>query len=172
MLTLGVLHDGEPLLPNERVLPRDWIFPNAHMVPRPTSVNQAALDSWNATVDITRKEILGIVRMFQGRISVKNLGGPLMIADVARQAAQEGFAAFLFMMTLVSINLGLVNLVPMPALDGGHIATALVEAVRRKPLSMRAREVTQAFGLVLLLALMAFVIINDFVQKRGPSLYP
>jgi regulator of sigma E protease len=172
VLTIGVLHDGEPLLPNDRVLPRDWIFPNAHMVPRPTSVAQGALDSWNATVDITRKEILGIVRIFQGRISVKNLGGPLMIADVARQAAQEGFAAFLFMMTLVSINLGLVNLIPMPALDGGHIATALVEAVRRKPLSMRAREVTQAFGLVLLLALMAFVIINDFVQKRGPSLYP
>jgi regulator of sigma E protease len=172
VLTLGLLHDGEPLLPNDRVLPRDWIFPNAQMVPRPTSLGQAALDSWNATVDITRKEILGIVRMFQGRISVKNLGGPLMIADVARQAAQEGFAAFLFMMTLVSINLGLVNLIPMPALDGGHIATALVEAVRRKPLSLRAREVTQSFGLVLLLALMAFVIINDFVQKRGPSLYP
>jgi regulator of sigma E protease len=172
VLTLGILHDGEPLLPNERVLPRDWIFPTVRTVPRPISVAQASLDSWNTTVDISRKEILGILRIFQGRISVKNLGGPLMIADVARQAAQEGLAAFLFMMTLVSINLGLVNLIPMPALDGGHIATALVETVRRKPLSMRAREVTQAFGLVLLLALMAFVIINDFVQKRGPSLYP
>ncbi|MHB8418611.1 MAG: RIP metalloprotease RseP [Myxococcales bacterium] len=172
VLTLGLLHDGEPLLPSDRALPRDWIFPSLKLVPLHTTVGEALGDSVSATVEVSRKEILGLVRMFQGRISVKQLGGPLMIADVARQAAQEGAAAFLFMMTLLSINLGLLNLLPLPALDGGHIATALIEAVRRKPLSMRAREVTQAFGLVLLVALMAFVIINDFVQKRGPSLYP
>ncbi len=76
-------------------------------------------------------------------MSVKKLGGPLMIADVARQAAANGLAAFLFMMTLVSVNLGLVNLVPLPVLDGGHIATAGVEAVLRKPLSRRAYEAHQ-----------------------------
>ncbi len=172
VLSLGILHDGEPLLQNARAYPRDWIFPSLHTVPLKLTVWSAWTSSVAATWDVTRKEVLGIVRIFQGLIAVKTLGGPLMIADVARQAAEEGIAAFLFMMTLVSINLGLVNLVPMPALDGGHIATALVEAVRRKPLSMRAREVTQAFGLVLLLALMAFVIVNDFVQRRGPSLFP
>jgi regulator of sigma E protease len=172
VLTLGLLHDGEPLLPSDRALPRDWIFPQPRLVTLHVTVGEAMTDSVTGTVEISRKELLGLMRMFQGRISVKQLGGPLMIADVARQAAQEGAAAFLFMMTLLSINLGLLNLVPLPALDGGHVATALVEAVRRKPLSMRAREVTQAFGLVLLMALMAFVIINDFVQKRGPSLFP
>ncbi len=172
VLTLGLLHDGEPLLPTDRALPRDWIYPQAKLVPLHTTPATAFVDSVDGTIEVSRKELLGLLRMFQGRVSVKQLGGPLMIADVARQAAREGAAAFLFMMTLLSINLGLLNLLPLPALDGGHIATAVVEAVRRKPLSMRAREVTQAFGLVLLVALMAFVIINDFVQKRGPSLFP
>jgi len=135
-------------------------------------VGEAWNKSLHATWDVIRKEVLGIVRVFQGRVSMKKLGGPLMIADVARQAAANGLAAFLFMMTLVSVNLGLVNLVPLPVLDGGHIATAAVEAVLRKPLSRRAYELTNAFGFVLLLALMAFVLVNDIIQKRGPGLFP
>jgi regulator of sigma E protease len=167
-LTVGVLHDGESLLPTERAQPREWIFPHLTMVPQHYGPREALVKSVNATLEVTRKEILGILRMFQGRVSVKKLGGPLMIADVARQAAQDGLASFLFMMTLVSVNLGLVNLLPLPVLDGGHIVTALVEVVRRKPLSRRAAELTNAFGLALLLALMVFVLINDIVQQRGP----
>jgi regulator of sigma E protease len=172
LLGLGVLREGEALIPSERASPREWVFPPLPRVPLRLSWAQAAEKSVSTTVEIARKELLGIWRMIQGRISVKNLGGPLMIADVARQAAEDGLATFLFVMTLVSINLGLVNLFPMPALDGGHIATALIEGIRRKPLSQRAREVAGAFGLVLLLALMAFVILNDLVQHRGPSLFP
>jgi regulator of sigma E protease len=167
-LTTGLLHDGESLLPTERAQPREWVFPHLRMVELKLAPAEAFSKSVNATVEVTRKEILGILRMFQGRVSVKKLGGPLMIADVARQAAQDGVAAFLFMMTLVSVNLGLVNLLPLPVLDGGHIVTALVEVVRRKPLSRRAAEMTNAFGLALLLALMVFVLVNDIVQQRGP----
>jgi regulator of sigma E protease len=167
-LSLGLLHDGEPLLPTERAQPREWVFPRPTMVPEQYTLGEAFVKSVNATLEVTRKEILGILRVFQGRVSVKKLGGPLMIADVARQAAQDGLASFLFMMTLVSVNLGLVNLLPLPVLDGGHIVTALVEGVRRKPLSRRAAELTNAFGLALLLALMVFVLINDIVQQRGP----
>jgi regulator of sigma E protease len=167
-LTSGLLHDGESLLPTERAQPREWVFPHLKMVELKLGPAEAFSKSVNATLEVTRKEILGILRMFQGRVSVKKLGGPLMIADVARQAAQDGVAAFLFMMTLVSVNLGLVNLLPLPVLDGGHIVTALVEVVRRKPLSRRAAEMTNAFGLALLLALMVFVLVNDIVQQRGP----
>jgi len=167
-LTLGVLHDGEALLPTERAQPREWVFPHLAMVDLQLGLGEAFVKSVDATLEVTRKEILGILRMFQGRVSVKKLGGPLMIADVARQAAQDGLTAFLFMMTLVSVNLGLVNLLPLPVLDGGHIVTALVEVVRRKPLSRRASELTNAFGLALLLALMVFVLVNDIVQQRGP----
>jgi regulator of sigma E protease len=167
-LTSGLLHDGEALLPTERAQPREWTFPHLKMVELKLGPGEAFAKSVSATLEVTRKEILGILRMFQGRVSVKKLGGPLMIADVARQAAQDGLASFLFMMTLVSVNLGLVNLLPLPVLDGGHIVTALVEVVRRKPLSRRAAEVTNAFGLALLLALMVFVLVNDIVQQRGP----
>jgi regulator of sigma E protease len=85
--TIGLLHDGEPLLPTERAQPRDWVFPRPTMVPEHYTVGEALVKSTNATLEVTRKEILGILRVFQGRVSVKKLGGPLMIADVARQAA-------------------------------------------------------------------------------------
>jgi len=171
-LGAGALHDGESLLPTDESGPREWVLPTLKTEKESFTVGEALNKSLRATWDVIRKEVLGIVRVFQGRVSVKKLGGPLMIADVARQAAANGLAAFLFMMTLVSVNLGLVNLIPLPVLDGGHIATAGVEAVLRKPLSRRAYEVTNAFGFVLLLGLMAFVIINDVIQKRGPGLFP
>jgi regulator of sigma E protease len=168
----GLLHDGESLLPTDEAGPREWVLPTLKTEKETFSVGEAADKSVRATWEVIRKEVVGIVRIFQGRVSVKKLGGPLMIADVARQAAENGLAAFLFMMTLVSVNLGLVNLLPLPVLDGGHIATAAVEAVQRKPLSRRTYELTNTFGLVLLMALMAFVLINDIVQKRGPGLFP
>lgn len=171
-LGAGALHDGESLLPTDESGPREWVLPTLKTEKETFSVGEAWSKSLHATWDVIRKEVLGIVRVFQGRVSVKKLGGPLMIADVARQAAANGLAAFLFMMTLVSVNLGLVNLVPLPVLDGGHIATAGVEAVLRRPLSRRAYEWTNAFGFVLLLGLMVFVIINDVIQKRGPGLFP
>ncbi len=171
-LGAGVLHDGESLLPTDESGPREWVLPQLKTEKLSFSAGEAFDKSLSATWDVIRKEVLGIVRVFQGRVSVKKLGGPLMIADVARQAAANGLGAFLFMMTLVSVNLGLVNLVPLPVLDGGHIASAAVEAVLRTPLSRRAYELTNAFGFVLLLALMAFVLVNDIVQKRGPGLFP
>lgn len=171
-LGLGLLHEGEPLVPTDQATPRDWVFPALKLVPASMTLGQAAEKSFSATWEIIRKEVLGILRIFQGRVSVKKLGGPIMIADVARQAAANGWQAFLFMMTLVSVNLGLVNLLPVPVLDGGHIVTALVETVQRKPLSRRAYELTNAFGLALLLALMVFVLVNDIVQKRGPGFSP
>ncbi len=171
-LGAGALHDGESLLPTDESGPREWVLPTLQTEKESFTAGEALDKSLRATWDVIRKEVLGIVRVFQGRVSVKKLGGPLMIADVARQAAANGLAAFLFMMTLVSVNLGLVNLVPLPVLDGGHIATAAVETVLRRPRSRRAYEWTNSFGFVLLLGLMVFVIINDVIQKRVPGLFP
>lgn len=124
------------------------------------AVQMAAESSW----EITRKITLGIGMIFTGQIASRNVGGPLQIFDITTQAAEQGWEVFLHTMAMISINLGLVNLLPVPVLDGGHIVQAGVEAVRRKPLSLRAREITNAVGLAMLLTLMIFALKNDVVR--------
>lgn len=118
--------------------------------------------------EVVRITVLGIVRIATGKISFENVGGPLMLFQIAREAAEEGWESFLFKMALISVNLGLMNLLPIPVLDGGHIAQAVVEGVTRRPLSMRAREVANVVGLILLVLLMGFVFKNDIVRYLRP----
>ncbi|BDG02457.1 RIP metalloprotease RseP [Anaeromyxobacter oryzae] len=118
--------------------------------------------------EVVRITVLGIVRIATGKISFENVGGPLMLFQIAREAAEEGWESFLFKMALISVNLGLMNLLPIPVLDGGHIAQAAVEGVTRRPLSMRAREVANVVGLILLVVLMGFVFKNDIVRFLKP----
>ncbi len=118
--------------------------------------------------EVVRITVLGIVRIATGKISFGNVGGPLMLFQIAREAAEEGWESFLFKMALISVNLGLMNLLPIPVLDGGHIAQAAVESVTRRPLSMRAREVANVVGLVLLVVLMGFVFTNDIARLLRP----
>jgi regulator of sigma E protease len=90
-----------------------------------------------------------------------------MLFQIAAQAAQEGWSSFLFKMALISVNLGLMNLLPIPVLDGGHIVATAVEAATRKPLSLRTREVANMVGILLLVFLMVFVFKNDIVRLMG-----
>ncbi len=124
----------------------------------------AAQMSVSSTWEVARKIARGMGMIVTGKIAFKNVGGPLQIYDIATKAADQGWEIFLHTMAMVSINLGLVNLFPVPVLDGGHIIQAGVEVVRRKPLSMRAREITNAVGLAMLLTLMVFAIKNDVVR--------
>jgi len=124
------------------------------------ALEMAVESSW----EITRKIAIGIGMIVTGDIAFKNVGGPLQIYDITTQAAEQGWETFLHTMAMISINLGLVNLFPVPVLDGGHIVQAGVEAVRRRPLSMRAREITNAVGLAMLLTLMVFALKNDVVR--------
>ena len=117
--------------------------------------------------EVVRLTALGIARIVQGEISFKTVGGPIMLFQIAAQAAQEGWASFLFKMALISVNLGLMNLLPIPVLDGGHIVATAVEAVTRKPLSLRTREVANLVGILLLVFLMVFVFKNDIVRLMG-----
>ena len=118
-------------------------------------------------VRVVRLMVLGIARILTGDISSKAVGGPIMLFQAASQAAEEGLSAFLGMMALVSVNLGLVNLLPIPVLDGGHITQAILESVTRRPLSLRAREVANVIGLVLLVSLMIFAFRNDILRNLG-----
>jgi regulator of sigma E protease len=117
--------------------------------------------------EVVRLTALGIARIVQGQISIKTVGGPIMLFSIAAQAAEEGLESFLFKMAIISVNLGLMNLLPIPVLDGGHIAACLVEAVTRRRLSLRAREIANLIGIILLVALMLVVFKNDLVRVLG-----
>ncbi len=112
-------------------------------------------------VDILRK-IVG------GEISVKTLSGPVDIADFSYQAAKAGFIGFLFFLALISLQLGIINLLPIPGLDGGHIFILLIESIIRKDLSIKLKERIIQIGFLFLIILMFFVIAND-IFKRLPS---
>ena len=113
------------------------------------------------TVSLTRSIFDGLVRLVTGVISPKQLGGPIKIAQIAGEGASAGLLPFVQLIALLSINLGFINLLPVPMLDGGHLALYTIEAVRRRPLSERAMEWTFRGGLALLLALVMFTTIND-----------
>ena len=106
-------------------------------------------------------ELLESRKMFQGRVPMKELGGPIAIAQAAGKQAQEGARYFLSMLAFLSVNLAVLNLLPIPALDGGHLAFFGIEALLRRPLRRRHREIAQQVGILLLITLMVFVFYND-----------
>ncbi len=136
-------------------------------VPLARGVVEVASSSVRELGRLVRLNVLGIARIVTGHISFKTVGGPIMIFSMASEAAQEGWGTFLSVMALISVNLALMNLLPIPVLDGGHIAQAMLESVTRRPLSVRAREVANVVGLILLFTLMLFVFKNDIVRLMG-----
>jgi regulator of sigma E protease len=105
--------------------------------------------------------LLSVVKIFQGSVSARDLGGPILIVQAAGQQAERGLDYLIRFLGLISVNLGVLNLLPIPVLDGGHLLFFTFEAVRGRPLALRQREMAQQVGLFLLLALMVFVFYND-----------
>ena len=105
--------------------------------------------------------ILSIKMISSGQASVKDLGGPIMIAQLAGETAKAGMIPFFSLMALISCNLAFLNILPIPGLDGGHIFITIIEGIIRRPLSLKMRMGIQQVGMVLLLMLMVTVIIND-----------
>ena len=102
--------------------------------------------------------------IFQGNVSRDEVGSVIMIGDMAGQAAQAGLVPFLFLMALISVNLAYINILPIPGLDGGHIALILVEVLMGRKLSVKARIRIQSVGMFILLSLMVFLILNDIIR--------
>jgi regulator of sigma E protease len=100
---------------------------------------------------------------FVGRGDVEQLGGPIKVATVSQQVATLGIVPLINLIALLSLNIGLVNLLPIPMLDGGHLMYYLIEAARRKPLSQRVQEIGFRFGLAIVFTLMVFTVINDLI---------
>ena len=121
----------------------------------------AIYNGLEATYKWTELTVVGLYKMIVGDISSKNIGGPLTIAKISGEAAAQGPANVIFLIALLSINLGVLNLLPIPILDGGHLLFFLIEGILRKPLGERQRELAQQVGLVLLVGVMIFAFWND-----------
>jgi len=128
------------------------------------NVFQAFSQSFIQTYQITALTIKGVVKLFQGRVSPKTLGGPIMIAQMAGQEAREGAINLIFFIALISINLAILNFLPIPVLDGGHLLFFFVEAVTGRPVSIKIREIAQQAGIFVLILLMIFVFYNDIAR--------
>ena len=114
------------------------------------------------TADIALFSLKMLGKMLLGEISWKHLSGPVTIADFAGQSAQMGWISYVTFLALISISLGVLNLLPIPLLDGGHLMYYAIELIKGKPVSERVMELGQRVGLALLLVMMAFAFFNDF----------
>lgn len=108
--------------------------------------------------------VMGIVKIIQKVVPASELGGPILIAQIAGKQLEAGWLNLLNFMGLLSVNLGILNLFPIPVLDGGHLVFYTFEAIRRKPLAQKTQEIMQQVGLVLLGTLMLFIFYNDLVR--------
>jgi regulator of sigma E protease len=125
---------------------------------------QAFSESFNQTYQITALTIKGVVKLFQGTVSPKTLGGPIMIAQMAGQQAKEGVVNLIFFIALISINLAILNFLPIPVLDGGHLLFFFIEAIKGSPVSVKVREISQQAGIFVLILLMIYVFYNDIAR--------
>jgi regulator of sigma E protease len=123
---------------------------------------RAATEAMRQTWSTVRLSLSMMGRMLTGDVSWRNLSGPVTIADYAGQSAQMGFAAYIRFIALISISLGVLNLLPVPVLDGGHLMYYFVEFLKGSPVSERAMEIGQRIGFGVLGLLMAFALFNDF----------
>ncbi|RAU22568.1 RIP metalloprotease RseP [Paramagnetospirillum kuznetsovii] len=178
-LDLAVLRAGATLsiTAKPRVIQRKGVFGDMEKVPvlgitadstKTTVINHgpisAMAESLRETEGMVRSTFIGIGQMINGTRDTDELGGPIRIAKGAAEAAQLGMASVVFYTILLSLNLGLINLFPIPVLDGGHLLFYAFEAILGRPLGERAQEYGFRIGLFLVLALMVFATRNDIVS--------
>jgi regulator of sigma E protease len=116
------------------------------------------------TYTITELTVVGLYKMVEGVVSPKTLGGPILIAQMAGAHVKKGIIYFISFMALLSVNLAVLNLLPIPVLDGGHLLFYFIELITGKAISIKWREMAQQVGFVLLIMLMVFVFYNDIVR--------
>ena len=175
-LTIGVSHKGKEFAmpmtpvyadPGDRGGKR-WIigaaFAPGDTVRESYPFLKAAEHSWTKNATIAKEIIWVFGGLFSGRVSIKDLSGPVGIVKVSVQAAKLGFAEYIIFMAFLSVNLGILNLLPIPILDGGHVLMLAIEGSLRRDLSLVVKERFVTVGLVFLLAVFGFVIVHDVVR--------
>lgn len=137
------------------------------MTVKMTNPIDALVRGTQRTWEVSVMTVMSFVRLFEAKISPKNIGGVLSIGQAASETFKIGMTQFLQMMAIISVNLFILNLLPVPVLDGGHLVFYVIELVKGAPLSMRKMEVAQQVGLALLMSLMIFALFNDFTRLLG-----
>ena len=154
--------DGKP-----KAIGRIGIAVGNDFVSEKLDLTQAIREGGRATAGASTQVLRTVRGLFSGRISGRNVGGPILIGQLAGQSARMGMDAFLGFMALISINLAILNLLPVPVLDGGQFLFLLAEAVIRRPLPVKLRERLTTVGLVLIILLMGLAFSNDFRRLFG-----
>jgi regulator of sigma E protease len=128
---------------------------------------QAVIKSIIRTWDYSVMTLISFVRLIENKISPKNIGGIISIGQAASTTFQMGLSQFLHMMALISVNLFVLNLLPIPVLDGGHLVFYVIEAVKGSPVALKKMEYAQQIGIFVLMSLMAYALFNDFTRILG-----
>lgn len=140
------------------------ILPTGDQMTKNYGLIDAIVMGMEKTISSTVLNVVGIVKLIQGKISADNIGGPIMIAKMAGDQASQGLLSVVLFTAILSINLGIINLFPIPVLDGGHLFFFAIEAIIGRPVSLKKREIAQQVGLFLIVSLMVFAIYNDIMR--------
>ena len=130
-----------------------------------TAVGKGLSQTW-VGIKLT---VVSIIKLIQRVIPAKTIGGPILIAQMAGEQAKRGLLSLILFMAILSINLGVINLFPIPILDGGHFLFLGLEAILRRPLSIKKMEIAQQIGLIFIILLMLFAFYNDLIRVFSPG---
>ena len=144
-----------------RVTVQPDYIPNDHLL------TWALTQTWSRTADVFMGTVASVAALFTGKVSFKQMGGPIMIYDLAASAGKQGIMSFLNVLGWLSVSLGVINLLPIPVLDGGHLVLFIYEGIRRRPPTLKERSIWSWVGLAILLLIMVSVMKNDIVRKWG-----
>lgn len=140
------------------------IVPDNQIVTVSHGFVESTILGFKKSYEVLELTILGIIKIFQKVVPADSIGGPIMIFQMAKETASMGINSLLAFMAVISINLGVLNLLPVPVLDGGHLMFFAIEGITRKSVSLKIREMANMVGIGLLLALMVFAFYNDIMR--------
>lgn len=152
---------SQPALINGKIDTLGAIGIAANVTYEPINIFQAIGGGWRATKGVFELIGMTLKMLVTGAATMKDIGGPIFIAQMAGESARAGMVTLLFLMAMISVNLAVINILPIPGLDGGHLMVIGIETIIRRPLSVKAKIAIQKVGMAFLLILMITVIFND-----------
>jgi regulator of sigma E protease len=148
------------------------IKPSGSTFIKKNNIIESLENSVSRTWEISALTVIAIIKLIQRVLPMDTLGGPILIVQLAGEQASKGFLNFFVFMAIININLGILNLLPIPVLDGGHILFLSIEAIRRKPLNEKFIAISQKIGLAFILTIMLFVLYNDIMRLITGKQFP